>query len=659
MIVCRRLVRLVVCALVAWGACSPAHAQDVLGIVFPERRRMEIRDPSGLPRARLPDVPPPSTVSEPGPDKEALLFSLDDAIRIALENSEVVRVLTGTGATSSGSTIYDPAVTNTEIDRARGRFDPALQMQNDFDRVETPRAGFAPAGPPRVRIDGDRIDQYNMGLGLSKQTISGGTAGLSVRANPLRSTAEGLPLNPETASSVDLSFSQPLLQGGGRGANLAPIELARIDTERSFYQLKQSVQELVRGVIEAYWALVFARVDVWARQQQVKQGEEDFVRIRAEQKAGRADGIDVAQVESSLEGFRARRITANANRLRREAALRNILGLPPSDQGQILPVTPPSKEWIEVDWGTILRTAEQRRPDLIERKLLIEADQQELLLAQNQALPQVDATALYRWDALEGRTPDRAWIGSGPGQFTGWQFGIDVSVPLGLRQSRAALRQRELLVMRDRANLEQALHNATHLLAENYRNLAQYYQEYQTFRRTREAARMNLIGQSASWRAGLTIYLNVLQARTNWGDVVDSEAQSLLQYNTELAGLQQQTGTILEAHGIRFIEERYGSIGPMGRLFYGRWYPKDRRPGPNEDQYERTSEPAENAFDLEEPVIPRRRELDRRRPPIRGPDLQSERLIQPLPDVERHPFSLPGRQAPVGCVKRTITPLGA
>jgi outer membrane protein TolC len=642
MIVCRRFVGLVVCALVASGVARSAHAQGIRGIVFPEQRRMEIRDPSRLPKARLPDVPTPPTVSEPGPDREPLLLSLDDVIGTALENSEVVRVLTGAGATSSGSTIYDPAITNTQIDQARARFDPSLQLQNDFDRTETPGAvDFRqnPADPPDVRIEGDRIGQYNMGLGLSKTTTTGGTASLGVRTNPLRSTAQGLPLNPQTRSSVDLSFSQPLLQGAGRGANLAPIELARIDTERSFYQLKDSVQQLVRGVIEAYWALVFARVDVWAREQQVKQGEEDFVRIKAEEKVGRADGIDVAQVESATAGFEARLVTAKANLLRREAALRNILGLPPSDPRRIIPVTPPSQDWIDVDWQTVLRTAEQYRPDLIERKLLLEADRQELLLARNQALPRVDARALYRWDALEGRTPDRTWMASGPGQFPGWQFGLDVSVPLGLRQSRAALRQRELLLMRDRANLEQALHNATHLLAENYRNLAQYYQEYQAFTKTRDAALINLMGQSAIWKRGLgVIYLNVLQARTSWGDAVDAEAQSLLQYNTELANLQQQMGTILEAHGIGFLEERYCSTGPTGRLFAGRWYPKDRRPGPNQEQYERTSEPAEHAFDLEEPVIPRPRDLGKPLPPIRRPDLPPEPLRQPLPEMDRHPF---------------------
>ncbi len=624
--------------LLLFGLMRVAHAQVLGGLVLPEQRRLTIRDPSQLRQARLPDVPAPPTVSAPQEDNPPVHLSLDGAIRIALENSEVVRVLAGAGATSSGRTIYDPAVTHTESDRAQGRFDPAIDLRNTFDRRETPQGVFDPAVPPQVRIDGDGVEQYNMGLGLSKTTITGGTAGLRVNANPLRSTAEDLLLNPQTRSSVDLSYTQPLLQGGGGPANRAPIELARIDTERSFYQLKDAVQQLVRGVIEGYWALVFARTDVWARRQQVRQGQEALGLAEANLKVGRGDELDLAQARTALANFEANLIASEANVLRREAALRNILGLPPADRAEIVPVTPAPTERVDVDWETVLQAAQQYRPDLVQRKLAIEADEQQLLLARNQAFPSVAATALYRWDALEGNAPDGTRLHSGPGQFTGWQLGIDVSLPLGLRESRAAMRQSELLLIRDRANLQQALHEVTHVLAESYRNLAELYEQYETFQRARAAARFTLEGQIADLRIGGGIlgtrFLEVRVAIADWGNAVSSEARALTQYNSELANLLEQTGTILEEHGIRFVEERYCSVGPAGRLFLGRWYPKDRRPGENEDRYESTSEPAERAFKLEEPQLLRRRRSEDRRPAPRSPGNERPGMTQPLPEAQ-------------------------
>jgi outer membrane protein TolC len=468
-----------------------------------------------------------------------------------------------------------------------------------------------------------------------------------VLANPSRDNEiGGRPLlNPQAFSSVDLEYRQPLLQGGGRPANLAPILIARIETERSFYQLKSSLQQMVGGVIEAYWALVFARTDLWARRQQVQQNQWAFEQAEARFRRGLGDAGDVAQARSTLADFRARLVTARASLLQREAALRNILGIPPSDGREIVPVSPPQLEWIETDWQTVLRTAEQYRPDLIELKLILEQDQQNLLLARNRSLPRLDATALYRWNHLEGRIPDGRLVAAEPGQFTGWQLGVEVAVPLALADARAELRRQELIVTRDRANLNQTLHAAGHDLANSYRNLAQFYEEYKAFKETREAARINLNAQTARWSNGLTIYLNVLQAISAWGNAVDAEAQALLQYNSELANLARQSGTILESHGVMFTEEGFPSVGPLGRLFPDHCYPRDTRARENADRYPAGSEPAENVFALDDLQVPRRRpqELPPPRPDQpRAPTPEDlRRMFLPPDDPEFVPRSAP------------------
>ena len=107
-------------------------------------------------------------------------------------------------------------------------------------------------------------------------------------------------------------------------------------------------------------------------------------------------------------------------------------------------------------------------------------------------------------------------------------------------------------------------------------------------------------------------FLNFLQGVTDWGNAVSSEAQSLASYNTELAGLELQTGTILETHGVRFVEEQFGSMGSHGRGFDDECYTRDLRPLENRPRYEDSGKPAEDSFDLND--FPRRRE-DRLRLP--------------------------------------------
>jgi outer membrane protein TolC len=561
---------------------ATASAQEARRLILPEQRRIEVRHPSQLRHVPLPDVPPPPTVAAANARPVDWPIALDEAIRASLANSEVIRVLTGTAAAASGATIYDPAITNTQIDQNRATFDPSVESRNTFFRSEQPLD--TPDSPFLIRAA--PTEGFRSSTGVQKQFITGGTARVDVNVDNSRIEGPLVPtlLNPRTTTDTSLSYTQPLLQGAGAAANLAPILISRIDTERSYFQLKDSVQELVRGTIEAYWQLSFAQVDVWAREQQVAQGREALGRAEAQQVIGIGNEADVAQARVAYEGFRANLIAAGANRLAREAALRNIMGLSPSDGRRLVPATSPSTRRSPVEWGQLLGLAEEYRPDLIELKLILEADEQQLLIARNDALPRLDGVALYRWNGLEGRTPTGLRLDDN-GQFTDWELGVNFSVPLGLRRERAIVRQSELVLSRDRANLDQALHAAAHTLAASYRDLDQHYEQYTAFTRVREAARINVDNQLQRYSKGQPVILvNVLQAITDWGNAVSSENQALVLYNTELANLERETGTILESHGVRFWEERYRSVGPLGRHFPSPCYPSAMSPGPNEDR---------------------------------------------------------------------------
>ena len=142
-------------------------------------------------------------------------------------------------------------------------FDPVLQQSSTWTRSENPQATFDPNDPSRVVFTGLRVDSYQNNFAVSKTNVLGGQWTLNWIENPTRFNGPGLfPLNPQNRDSVELNYTQPLLQGAGFYVNTAPIVIAQINTERSYFQFKDSVQESVRGVIEAYWNLVFARTDL-------------------------------------------------------------------------------------------------------------------------------------------------------------------------------------------------------------------------------------------------------------------------------------------------------------------------------------------------------------------------------------------------------------
>jgi len=600
----RLLGALAAVALCAVGCKVPLGQVVDAGWVH-EQQTIPYEDPAPLPSVPIPNLPSPPTVAADKPsDRDSWTLSLDEAIRVTLENTKVVRIFTGLGAVNSGRTIYDAAIATTAIDQQQARFDPALTADLTYTRNESPVFGPILGDRLGTGVVGSRLDVLRKSVGLSKVNTLGGRAAVNVIDDVTRQSPAGGGPNPTDRRALEFSYTQPLLQGGGFQFNTAPIVLARIDTERSYFQFKNATQDLVRGTIEAYWNLVFARLAVWATEIQYDQAEESYKIAMARRVVGLGDAGTEAQAKVTFNQFRASLIAARADVLDREAALRNVIGLPPADGRVLIPTSSPANLRLKPEWDLLLRFAEQRRPDIVELKLVLEADAQRKLQAENSALPRLDATALYRWNGLSGRlAPFGERVTGDPSQFTDWTVGATFSVPLGLREGRARVREQDLIIVKDRANLEQGLHSAGHELALTVRQLESAYEQYLAFRDTRAAAFVNLDLQTARFREGTVIFLNVLQALNDWGNAIRSEARALTDYNILLATLEQQTGTILETHGLVFVEERFRAIGPLCLPGREREYPQDLQPVGEPTRYPGRGVPSESAFDLTKPEI--------------------------------------------------------
>ncbi len=222
----------------SWVVCAVMASHCVLAEepfypILPEQRSLQLRSPSQLLQVAVPQTPRPPTVADPQFDAKPRNLTLNEAINITLANSEVVRVLSGVTASTSGRTIYDVAITNTTIDQQKGVFDPTLRLNNFWNQVENPIGIPDPLNSGNTLIGGTQNEAFGFDFGLAKKNLLGGTTNLGVTSNRNRVTPGVFPIDPSDRTSTEFSYTQPLLQGGGKAANQAPIVLARIDTERS------------------------------------------------------------------------------------------------------------------------------------------------------------------------------------------------------------------------------------------------------------------------------------------------------------------------------------------------------------------------------------------------------------------------------------------
>lgn len=564
----------------------------------PDRHSIRWHSGPELSLMTRPANPAPVTVASKDIVEIERLLPLNEAIRIALDHAEVIRVLGDISASNSGQNIYETAIATTRIDNAVSVFDPVFRANSSWRKSEFPGSRLDPLDPLNAVIDSSQTGGNDFTLALQRRNRLGGTAEIEFR-NQWQYRESGIgQLSRNNRPALELSYTQPLLSGAGRAFNEAPIVIAQLEVDRSFFSFKGRVQRMLQGVISAYWSLVAARTELWAREKQVEQAKEAFDRVEAQFRAELVDIGDVTQPRLALANFKATLVSARANVIQREAALRNLLGLPPEDGQRLVPSTPPTRNQLEFQWVDLVETAQRRRPDLIELNLVLMADQQRLLQADNQARPSLNAEAIQSWNGLRGTALNQNTISSDMNDNPNWTLGVTFEVPLGLRNSRATLRNRQLTIARDRANISQGLHATEHELATTIRRLDQAYAQYEAFKETRAAAQQNLDVQFAEQKAGRVIFLNVLQAITAWGDAVSSEANALTQYNTTLASLEESTGTILDTHGVVFTEERYASMGYGGRKHEDECYPRSLRPQGNVIRYEDGNEPSEEAFDL-------------------------------------------------------------
>src|SRR5262249_50015129 len=151
---------------------------------------------------------------------------------------------------------------------------------------------FTPSG---FAINGVGIDLDHSSVGLNKVNALGGRTSVNLVRDYSELNGRSLNLNPEERKALELRYTQPLLQGSGFQFNQAPIVIARLDTERSYFQVKGATQDLVRGTIEAYWNLVLARLQVWAAEIQVEGADAAWKKEEARQAVGSADARNAAQ----------------------------------------------------------------------------------------------------------------------------------------------------------------------------------------------------------------------------------------------------------------------------------------------------------------------------------------------------------------------------
>ncbi|AMV39838.1 Outer membrane efflux protein [Planctomyces sp. SH-PL62] len=606
---------------------SKSVPHDNMGKMALEDKEVKQADflSSGAPLP-IPKIAKPRTTNDPEAD-EIWPMTLQEAIRIGLDNSEVVRVIafgaqgipvggfepqplnTGAGAGIASAlgagtlrSVYDPAIQETQIAQALSAFDTAFITNMTYGKSSQPFNNAIQGGT--FQLAGTRTpvisvqDTANFQIGLQKRTATGAQIGIVHNVNWLYQNSTFLVTPSAYTTNLQLSLTQPLMgsapmpgqQAGppvGLEANRAPIVVARLNADAAVWAFKADVMAQVRSIEQQYWALAQQHVQLWSAEKAVELAREIVNREQAELVVGKGTVADVAEAQQRLEQFNLDLVTKTADVITTERQLRNILGLPPADNRRIIPVTPPTEARLEPDWDSSLAQMVTFQPDIVQQQLLVRIAELQLLITRNQLLPQLSLNVLYQFNGF-GQNLDSAeavmtgatikalepviaaqqraaGVAGNPGfynNFRTWQVGWSFQMPLGMRAPLASTRQAQYTLLRQRAYLQQVIHQTVHSLSRFFLEVDANFKQFKTASRLRAAAAERLAAQRAYYEEGRITIDRFLDAVSQYAQAVALEAQYKTTYNISIVALEEAKGTLLAYNNIAVAE------GPNPRKAY-------------------------------------------------------------------------------------------
>ena len=504
--------------------------------------------------------PMPSTERVGVDNANQLSLTVEDAIRLALENNNEIDI-----------SRQDKQVEEFRLRGARGVYDPFIAAEGYYESASTPTASLIGGA-----VNGSVTQTRFFGSG----GISGFTPRFggrySARLDTSRTTTSNTnsTLTPQFPSILALSYTQPLWRGLRIDNNRRNIEVSKRNIVISDSQHKQKVTEIVSGVELAYWDLVFALRNLQVQIDSVRQARTQLESNQRLVDGGVLAPIEVVAANAQITTFEQAVYAAQTEVTRAENVLKTLL-LPDRTsvewQRPITPVSPIDRQTPAIGLEVSLSEAFENRPELeilYENAAINEIDQR---FFRDQTKPEINLVAGYTSQGLAGaltaasidpitgmsRVPPNlvGGIGTSLGSlfrqdYPTYRVGVTIGLPLGNNVAEANLGIAQ--VQGDRIKNTRA--QAEQIIEAEVRNALQRLRSQEATlaaaRASRVSAEQLAESELRQFRAGTTTFFLVQQRQNELTIARSRELQAQTDLNKAISDFYRVIGTTLEVNQI-------------------------------------------------------------------------------------------------------------
>ena len=480
---------------------------------------------------------------------DPLSLTLKETIKRVLKNNISISVQ------SYNSKINEQFIFEKEAD-----FDPTLDFEFKFGEETRQSSSSSSLSDAK-----NRNQDYDWDFSVSQKFVTGGDYELSMDNNRNRTSSSLTSLNPTYSSDLALTVTQPLLKDFGIDLNKRKIYIAKTDQKISDHQFTEKVIDTLTEAENIYWDLVFSIKDLKVKETSLQRARDLEKQVKAQVDVGTLAELEILQAQSDVASRDEQLLNAQNLIEDNEDNLKNILNSSfDSEDGlkKIIPADSPVFEpGSENSLEEALKTALTLRPDLLAKKKELDNRNIEAKYNENQMLPTLDLIGSLGLNGLSGDstttngTYDTALSEAFSTNYGLWQFGINLSYPLGNRAAKSKLAAKRLEVAQLLLDIKDLEKNIIVEVREAHRQIKTDIKKVQATRVARKLAEEKLNAEEKKFKVGLSTSFNVLEFQEDLAEEQSSEIKAVINYNKSLNRLNQVMARTLEAHDIKLFSK--------------------------------------------------------------------------------------------------------
>ncbi len=469
--------------------------------------------------------------------------------------------------------LITPEIAQMSVILSREKFLPSLSFGFTRRNTNTPSSSW-------IESSDQVLTTFNNYSGQISQLLpTGGQLNVSLNANMYDTNQKFQSINPRYGSTLDFTFSQPLLKNFGIQTNRREIIVAQNNRDISENDFKKVLLDTVFAVEDAYWNLVYSIQTLEVKRQSLELAQDLLLKSQKEVEIGTLAPKEILSAQAEVAAREADILQTDTLVKNNIDRLKTLINLSDEEEEILLfPADEPAFEPTEISLEDAFRTALENRPDLQSSRINLKTRDLDIRYAWNQLLPALNLNANYWSPGLSGE--QILWldnnpltnviVGTIPGgasdalkdavnfKYKNWSLYFTLDIPLETIVSRAAYIQAKKSRERAAVRMKSLEKKAFLETKTTVRTVKTDYLRVDAYRIARELAEQKLEAEEAKLRAGMTTNFIVLQYQRDLANSRSAELRAVIDYNLSLSRLNNILGISLKSWNIRLSDAGEG-----------------------------------------------------------------------------------------------------